>query len=137
MNELSDRTTGLARVLGVGAIVGIAVVALHVRDPNVRGSWGFCPTALMGFDCPFCGGLRSVHHLSNVDLPAAASSNLLVVIGAPVVVGLWLWALLRASRGLRPLVLERVPPGAWWSLLAVLAVFAVVRNLPMGSWLAS
>lgn len=117
--------------------MGLAVVALHLRDPHVRGSWGFCPTALMGFDCPLCGGLRAVHHLSNVDLPAAASSNVLVVAAAPVAVGLWFWALSRAWRGLRPFPLERVPPGAWWSLIAVLAVFAVVRNLSMGSWLAS
>lgn len=117
--------------------MGLAVVALHLRDPHVRGSWGFCPTALMGFDCPLCGGLRAVHHLSNIDVSAAVSSNLLVVAGAPIAVGLWLWALLRAWRGLRPVSLERVPAGAWWTLLALLAVFGVVRNLPMGSWLAS
>lgn len=137
MKELSGRRADFVSVLGVGAVVGAAVVALHVRDPHVRGSWGFCPSAVMGFDCPFCGGLRAVHHLSNVEVAAAASSNLLLVVGAPVLVGLWFFALFRVWRGQRPLALERVPSTAWWGLLAVLIVFAVVRNLPMGSWLAS
>lgn len=137
MRGFSARTTRLTSVLAAGAGVGMAVLALHVRDPHVQGSWGFCPTALMGFDCPFCGGLRAVHHLSNVELGAAASSNLLLVIGAPFAVGLWFWALFRAWRGLSPVGLERVSPPAWWLVLGVLAAFTVVRNLPMGSWLAT
>ena len=137
MKDLSARTTRLLSLLGMGAGVGIAVLALHVRDPHVQGSWGFCPTALMGFDCPFCGGLRAVHHLSNAELSAAASSNLFVVIGAPIAIALWIWAVLRAWRGQPRIGVEHVPAAASWSLLAVLVTFAVVRNLPMGSWLAS
>ena len=49
----------------------------------------------MGVYCPGCGGLRAVNDLTNGDLGAAASSNLLLVVLLPVAV-LWL---LRWSRG--------------------------------------
>ena len=59
--------------------------ALHVRDPHVTHSWGVCPLyAVTGVYCPGCGGLRGVNDLTNGNLGAAASSNLLLVILAPV-----------------------------------------------------
>ncbi|WP_241153919.1 DUF2752 domain-containing protein [Nocardioides pantholopis] len=126
----------LAPALTIGGL-GAATVALHVRDPHVGGSWGVCPTALMGFACPGCGGLRAVNDLTHLDLAAAASSNLAFVVAAPfLVVGLALWALGR-WRG-RPLL--RVPAAAVqpvaFTALVLLLVFSVLRNLPAGSWLA-
>lgn len=126
----------VAPVLGVGAGVGLASLALHLRDPNVQGSWGFCPTALLGLACPFCGSLRAVHHLTDVDVAAAASSNLVLVAAVPVAAALWFLALGRAVRG-RPL-LPRVPAALWWVVGALLLVFTVLRNLPVApfDWLA-
>ena len=92
-----------------------------------------CPVAfLTGADCPGCGSLRAVHHLTHGDVVAAASSNLLLVAALPLVVlGWWRWL-----RG-RPLV-----TGAARWLLPLVAgvatvVFGVLRNLPAGSWLAA
>lgn len=127
----------VAPVLAVGAGVGLATLALHLRDPHEQGSWGFCPTALMGFACPFCGSLRAVHHLTDLDLVAAASSNLVLVAGAPVAVAVWVLALVRAGRGRTPL-LPAVPTTVWWVVAALLTVFTVLRNLPFApvDWLA-
>lgn len=109
----------------------LGAVALHLRDPHVEGSWGFCPfQAMTGLDCPFCGGLRAVNLLTNLDVTGAASSNLLVVVGLPVVVAFWLRRLLACWRGggaMRPLT---VPGAVWVGLLVLGTVFTVVRNLP-------
>lgn len=118
----------------------VAALALHLRDPQVQGSWGFCPFAVLtgGLDCPGCGGLRAVHHLTHGDLLAAASSNLLLVASLPLVVLGWALWLRRAATG-RAARLPR--PATVWLLAGVLAVavtgFAVLRNLPVGSWLHS
>lgn len=113
--------------------VAAATAALTVRDPHVAGSWGVCPTAMLGFACPACGSLRAVHDLTQGDLAAAASSNLLLVLAVPVALLLWLRWVLRARRGL-PAVLAP-PVWLWWTLGVVVALFTVLRNSG-GSWLA-
>jgi hypothetical protein len=116
--------------------LGLLTVALHVRDPHDSGSWGYCPSAALGFWCPGCGGLRAVNDLTRGQVGAAASSNLLFVLVLPLLVFLLgRWALDRW------LGHEREPDArlisiatATFSALAV--AFAVLRNLPAGSWLA-
>lgn len=122
----------LVTISGLGA----ATVALHLRDPHDSGSWGICPTALMGFACPGCGGLRAVNDLTHLDVAAAASSNLAFVVAVPfIVLGLAVWTVhrwqgreVRADWQLR----QRVA----FAGLAALSVFTVLRNLPVGTWLA-
>ena len=77
------------RMLAPAATIGglaLATLALHVRDPHSSGTWGYCPTALLGFSCPGCGGLRAVNDLTNGDVGAALSSNIVVTTMIPVVV---------------------------------------------------
>ena len=59
-----------APLVTIGGLAA-ATVALHFRDPHVQGSWGFCPSAAMGFYCPGCGGLRAVNDLTNGEVGAA------------------------------------------------------------------
>jgi Protein of unknown function (DUF2752) len=122
-----------ALVIGALAVV---TLALRLRDPHEHGAWGLCPSAALGFYCPGCGGLRAVNDLTHGDVHAAASSNLAFVVALPfLVLGLALWAVGR-WRG-RP---YRVPMGVIrpvaYAGLALLLAFAVLRNLPAGSWLA-
>ena len=127
-----------APVAAAGAVAGL-VLALHVRDPHRQGTWGFCPfRALTGLDCPGCGGLRAVNDLTDLDLAAAASSNLLFVLAIPLLVGLWVTWARRSWVGTR----RWSPPSRSRRLLGrlvllVTAAFTVVRNLPGGGWLAS
>jgi uncharacterized protein DUF2752 len=136
----ATRTRRLAAPLLSAGVVGGLTVALHYRDPHVRGSWGFCPfKALTGLDCPGCGGLRAVNDLTRLDLAGAASSNLLLVLAIPFVVVLWALWFRRRWRGTGPLPI-RVPgaPLRWGQVaLAVLALWTVVRNLPLAGWLAA
>ncbi|MFS3130289.1 DUF2752 domain-containing protein [Nocardioides sp. Bht2] len=121
----------------MGATVLAASVALHFRDPHEQGSWGICPTkVLTGWDCPGCGGLRAVHDLTDGNLAAAASSNFLLVIALPFFFIGWVLWLRRSWRGERVRLMDWSTPFAV-TVLLVLAVFAVVRNLPAGSWLAA
>ena len=134
---MGGRAQRLAAPLGAAALLAVATAALAVRDPHRPGSWGWCPTqVLTHLDCPACGSLRAVHDLTRLDLDAAASSNLLLVVALPVVLALWLRRVVVAWRGggaMRPVVM---PPAAGMVGLAVVAVFTVARNLP-GSWLAA
>jgi len=124
----------VAPALTIGGL-GLATLALHLRDPHESGSWGFCPSAALGIYCPGCGGLRAVNDLMNGDVAGAASSNLLFVALIPVAVfllGRWTWDRWTGNeRELRPGLSRTV----LWSLVVVAAVFVVLRNLP-GSWLA-
>lgn len=137
---MGARARRLASPLAAGGLVLAATAALAVRDPHQQGSWGVCPTALLGFDCPLCGSLRAVHDLTAGDLAAAASSNLLLVVALPVVVALWVRRVVKLSRGpVPPVDLARVPRAAWWTLGLVVLVFTLLRNtgVPPGPWLAS
>ena len=121
-------------VLAAGLLV--ASVLLHVRDPHRTGSWGFCPwLVLTGTYCPGCGGLRAVNDLTNGDLRAAASSNLLFVGSIPVLAVLWTrWLVGRWTGTMRPVSSRRALIGCA-VLVAVSVVFWVVRNLPGAEWL--
>lgn len=123
-------------LLTIGGLAA-ATLALHLRDPHVSGSWGVCPLSLTGIYCPGCGGLRAVNDLTDGDVGAAASSNLLVTVGIPIaVVVLTLW-LVRAWRGTPA---RRLPPrlqrALWVGAAGIALAFFVLRNLPVGAWLA-
>jgi hypothetical protein len=114
----------------------LGTVALHARDPHASGAWGFCPVALLGLACPACGSLRAVNDLTHLDLGAAASSNLLLVLVLPVALALWgrrLVALWRGGSAAAPMV---VPGGVWVAVGVLVAAFTLARNLPLGAWLA-
>jgi len=129
----------LRRMVAPAATIGglaAATLALHVRDPHESGSWGLCPSAALGFYCPGCGGLRAVNDLTNGDLGAAASSNLVLVVLIPIaVVALVVWALDRwQGRSRRP-SWHVLRPGVL-AFIGVLVAFTVLRNMAAGAWLA-
>ncbi|MFC7497507.1 MULTISPECIES: DUF2752 domain-containing protein [unclassified Nocardioides] len=127
------RVRGPALVLGG---LGLATLALHVRDPHESGSWGFCPSAALGIYCPGCGGLRAVNDLTNADLGAAASSNLLFVALLPLLVFLLgRWALDRWTGRVRVPDARRTQVFLVGAGIVALA-FTVLRNVAAGSWLA-
>jgi hypothetical protein len=123
-------------LLLAGGVLAVSVL-LHLRDPHRGGSYGFCPWLMLtGTYCPGCGGLRAVNDLGRGDLAAAASSNLLFVAALPVVAVLWGRTVVDRWRG----VVRRTDPRrhlGWAAAFLALAIgFAVLRNLPVGAWLA-
>lgn len=116
--------------------LALATLALHLRDPHQHASWGLCPSAMIGVSCPGCGGLRAVNDLTDGHVGAAFSSNFAFMVLLPfLVLGLGVWVV-DAWRGTR----TRLSPGATrvvgGGVLLFLAVFTVLRNLPVGAWLA-
>jgi hypothetical protein len=125
----------VAPALTVGGL-GAATLALHLRDPHEAGSWGLCPSAMLGIWCPGCGGLRAVNDLTDFRFADAASSNLVFVLALPFilfVLGRWVVDEWRGTtRVPHPRTTRFLATGA----VTTLAVFTVLRNLPWFGWLA-
>lgn len=130
------RATRVRGPVLLAAGILVASVLLHLRDPHRSGSWGYCPWLLLtGTQCPGCGGLRAVNDLTNGDVAAAASSNLLFVASLPMVAFLWARTVLDRWRGTVRALPARRAALASGAFLALALLFAVVRNLPFGAWL--
>lgn len=118
----------------LAAIAAAGAVAVLIRDPHQAHAWGACPVnAITGGFCPGCGSMRGVHDLL-VGQPIEAIGHNLLLFPALAWLGWWWVSQVLAASGHR---LPGPPSSArfcWW-LLAVLAAFTVLRNLP-GSPLA-
>ncbi len=125
----------LAPTALVGGL-GLATLALHLRDPHDSYSWGLCPSAALGLSCPGCGGLRAVNDLTNLRLADAASSNLALVVAIPILVVAILWWGLARWRGTTLQLPDRIRRPAVVVAVVLVAGFTVLRNLPAGAWLA-
>ncbi|MEU1985782.1 DUF2752 domain-containing protein [Nocardia sp. NPDC019395] len=129
------RAAGVALPVAVAGAGAAAVLLLHLRDPHIEGSYGVCPTwGLFGVYCPGCGGMRAVHNLTDGHIIDSLHSNLLAL---PVLVLFVLWVgdwAIRAWRGEGPR-LPGISTTTAWVLIGSLAVYAVLRNTPWGTWL--
>lgn len=136
MSSLHTSRWERVRSLVVGElIVGGLTIAVHFRDPHRHGSWGLCPLyALTGIYCPGCGGMRAVNDVTNGNLRAAISSNVLAVTLLPMVVLWWLRSRWRGDAWV-PLA-RRHATTTTYVLTAVAFVFMIVRNTPWGAALA-
>lgn len=118
----------LTAALGVGVACGY----LAAVDPNESGHYPLCPMkALLGWDCPGCGGLRGMHALFRGDPLLALDHNLLLAGVVPGAVVLWCMWVVRAWRGSSPPITARQQR---WRTTAIVAtavlvtVFGAVRN---------
>jgi hypothetical protein len=135
-----ETRTRLQRLQGPMLLAGGVLVTsllLHLRDPHQGGSYAYCPWLLLtGTYCPGCGGLRAVNDLTDGDIAAAASSNLLFVASLPALVLWWASTVRDRWQGRVRQVAARRHVMLAVAFLVVALVFAVVRNLPFGAWLA-
>ena len=130
-----DRVLALRAPIAVAAAAVAAVSVVALVDPNEPGHYPTCPfLAITGAFCPGCGSLRALHALAHGDLASALGSNVLTVLAVLPLIVVWLrWARRSWAGTARRSV---TPAFAIWVLLAVVCVFAVLRNLPAGAWLA-
>jgi hypothetical protein len=132
--KVDPRPRARRLVAPVAAALGVIAATGYVRmvDPNEPGHYPMCPTlALLGIDCPGCGGLRATHALAHGDIATALDHNALFVVLAPLLGVLWaIWAY-RAWTGVTPPMTRRRETIARTAPMVVLIVamgFAVVRN---------
>lgn len=136
-------------LVGGAAAAWIGVTAVLARSESAAAAVPIgCPfKALTGLDCPGCGSTRSLGALTRFDLGAALDQNVLapvavVFLAASFVV--WTVAVWRRDRPGDGTSEVRFPatdlvrrPAAIVAIGAVVVLFAVVRNLDAGAWLAS
>jgi hypothetical protein len=161
---MTPRGRRLLAPLAVGGAALLGAAYLGVVDPNEPGHYPLCPTqALLGVDCPGCGGLRCVHALTRGDLVGALDHNALaVLVLLPLAVISWALWVRREWQGPtgptagpstghdpggagRTATLVAAPVRAtsttWvWALVALMAVFTLARNIgsvPALAWLGS
>ena len=111
----------------------LAVGVLRVVNPNTT-HVPLCPLhAATGLCCPLCGATRAAYALLHGDLGTALHDNLLLVAVLPLVLVAW-WR--RPGQGQDPDHGPLLPRPVFRTVLMLAVVFAVLRNLPVGSWLA-
>ena len=116
-------------VLLAPSAIGAACCLLVVVDP-ATGIYPPCPSqALLGLDCPACGGLRATSALLHGDLASFADHNLLLVVVFPLLIAWWVVTALRAA-GKAPAISltrqqQRIAVGVG---VAVISVFTLIRN---------
>jgi hypothetical protein len=120
-------------VLGAAALGAGAVVFFF--NPGTHGFYPLCLFhELTGWNCPGCGGTRSLYALLHGNFALALKDNALFVLLLPAVAlrGAWFGM----GKILRQPVRQFFPTKFLWPLLAVAVVFAVLRNLPTFAFLS-
>lgn len=126
------RTWPVPLVLTLGFLVVVGLGILFLFDPARHALYPVCLFKKMtGYDCPGCGGLRSMHRLLRGEVWQAFQLNAMVVLALPLLVVWAARAWMRSrhtcqSRSHMPRVLF------WaWLLIVLIVLFGVVRNLPL------
>ena len=114
----------------IAAALALVGVVFFLFDP-VRNS--FYPLCLFhnltGLNCPGCGGLRALHHLTHGEILAAFHCNPLLMALLPIVAFLaFRWFKHGSGAFDGNTVFFR--PAALCTLLAVTLAFTILRNLP-------
>lgn len=124
----------LPLIILAGASIGLALV-LYFFNPSTHAFYPECQFhRLTGLDCPGCGMTRAAYALLHGEWAVALRDNALLVGGLAWLAVRGGWFGWRKLRGRPNGEFFRVRH-FWW-LLALMLVFAVVRNLPAGAFLA-
>lgn len=133
------RLTARPPALGLGSLIAalallLVVAGLFRFNPAEHAFYPQCYFHhVTGWQCPGCGGLRAMHQLLHGHVLAALQLNAFAVFALP----LCGWLLLREFLTRRDGRVRRFVSPRWvWCGLAVLLVFAVLRNLPAFAFLS-
>jgi len=118
--------------IAIGVALGLIplLALLFAFDPAQCRLFPSCLFHLTtGLHCPGCGATRAIHHLLHGHLLEAFRLNALATLLAPALLGALLWERLSRNSA-RPWSLSRISPALIWTLLSVVLLFGVVRNIP-------
>ncbi|MEI2726410.1 MAG: DUF2752 domain-containing protein [Verrucomicrobiota bacterium] len=108
----------------------VAGLILHYFNPTEHRFYPVCMLhALTGLNCPGCGALRALHHLTHGEFAAAFYCNPLLIAALPVAfLALMRWLIYGRHQPPPTAIFTR--PAVIWTTLAVIVAFSVLRNLP-------
>ncbi len=109
------------------AVLGMMTAAVLLGTPGHAAWLPPCPLhAITGLFCPGCGATRALYLLVHGYPLSALRENVLAVLSLPFVVYELGAVLTKRFHPLSP----RLRPWSLWSLVAIVILFAVLRNLP-------
>ena len=122
-------------VVVLGAVFAVAGAVVFFFNPATHGFYPICLFhELTGWNCPGCGGTRAVYALLHGKVALALKDNALfvVLLAAAGARGIWFAAkqIRRQPAG------QFFPANMLWAMLALAAVFTVLRNLPAFAFLS-
>ena len=127
LTSSKERMFAAASVVGAVGILGI----LYFVNPGTSTLYPMCPFLwVTGCYCPGCGSLRALHQITRGHLVSEFGLNPLLVLSMPFVAYYFASQVSLAFRGF-PLRTFFVRPLLIWSLLGVIILYWIVRNLPM------
>jgi hypothetical protein len=127
LTRQSKRTVA---IIGLGAASLLVIAVLFRFDPSGSPIYPVCLFhQFTGLNCPGCGSLRALHHLTHGEFAAAFHSNPLLMVALPMLV----LALIRRQIGqhdARPGPSIYARPATALAICAIVILFGVLRNVP-------
>lgn len=116
--------------MGFGTAGLLVVAVLFLFDPTGSAIYPVCLFhKFTGLNCPGCGSLRALHHLTHGEFAAALHCNPLLMIALTVLV-LTLIRRQTERRDLHSRASLFARPATAWAVCAIVIVFGVLRNVP-------
>lgn len=123
-------STGMRWGWLLGAMGLGGLVILYFFNPVEHTFYPACQFyRLTDLHCPGCGSLRAMHHLTHGHVTAAFLSNPLLIVSIPWLA--WLGISKLRNRSASVLLIQ---PAAAWTILAIVIVFGILRNLPFAAF---
>lgn len=111
------------------AFVMVGIWVLIRYEILQKGWFPSCPVSMLGLYCPGCGSMRAIESILRGNFIQAAAYNLLLVIFIPYFVFWGINLLLIVLAGIKLLPRNRLWFG--WTVLAVVLIYTVLRNIPL------
>ena len=128
--ELPRRTKRIVPAVGLSAAGLVMVAVLFCFEPTGSAIYPVCLFhKFTGLNCPGCGSLRALHHLTHGDFATAFHCNPLLIVALTVMV-LTLICRQVSQRGSRfgATIFARRTTG--WAICVIVILFGVLRNVP-------
>jgi hypothetical protein len=127
LTRLSKRTFV---AIGLVAASLLVVAVLYLFDPSGSRIYPVCLFhKFTGLNCPGCGSLRALHHLTHGEFAAALHCNPLLIVALPVLaLALVRWQI--GQRNARSGADLFARPAIVWAICAIVIVFGILRNVP-------
>jgi hypothetical protein len=118
-------------------ILLLGAIFLFFHNPAVSEVFLPCPIRLFtGFYCPGCGSTRELYSLLHGEIYQAFRFNPALFILLPFIVFYILAKSIYFIRGIKHDPLHKVPSSVFVTILILLLVYAIMRNIPLFSFLA-